>query len=298
MAAKKKAAPRAASKKPAPSEAKGPTPAQPAPAEAPADPPPAAKPVAVVNPEPEVLPPQEVELSPGISLSPFLRVVASLQPFVQKAEALEAMAGRAVIESDETYAKGLQFLQIAIRDWDQVEALRKTIKGPIDDYGKLIQATFLPVLGRIDAAKGVVNKKMLTHKQAVEAKAREEQEAIRKKQQEEADRLAEAERKKGNEAGAAAIQEAAAVIPQREVVTSLSSVSFGGMKAGTRKVWQGTVAKPLDVLKAIIEGRVPISVLTWNQADLNRYAVTIKVKGELNGILIDEVESLATRGGR
>jgi hypothetical protein len=275
MVVKKKAAPSAASKKPAPKS----------PAE------PATQPVAVIEE-----PPPPVELSPGISLAPFLRIAASLAPFITKAEALEAMAGRAVIDSTETYAKGLHFLQIALNDWDQVEALRKAVKGPLDDYGRLIQATFTPVLNRIDAAKKVVNTKMLTHKQAEDKKAADAQQKIRDEQKAEADKLAAAELAKGNAAGAEAIQTAAAMAPVRPVVTPLSNVRVGGMSAGTRKVWKGTVAKPLTALWGIIDGRVPISCISWNEADLNRYAASIKVTGELNGIMVAEVESLATRG--
>src|SRR5690606_35090173 len=135
--------------------------------------------------------------------------------------------------------------------FDQVETYRKSVKGPIDDYGKFIQSIFKPLLemaknpiGR-NGGSDIVSAKMLTYQQEEERKAREKQEADRKAREEEARRLAEEERAKGNTEVAAAIEDAAAAAPAPRVETAISNVRVDGARAQVTKTWTGEVIKPM-----------------------------------------------------
>jgi hypothetical protein len=242
-----------------------------------------------------------LEIAPGISMLPALRIQASLVPLKKRGEELMAMAQRAVIDSPESYARGVKYLSLSKEYFDQVETYRKSVKGPIDDYGKFIQSIFKPLLemaknpiGR-NGGSDIVSAKMLTYQQEEERKAREKQEAERKAREEEARRLAEEERAKGNTEVAAAIEDAAAAAPAPRVETAISNVRVDGARAQVTKTWTGEVIKPMVVLQAILDGKVPISVIDWSQSGLNAHARDLKVEGEFNGIKIFEKSSLGVR---
>lgn len=242
------------------------------------------------------------EIAPGISMLPSLKIAASLIPFKKRADELQAMAARAVINSPETYERGVRFLSMAKDAADQLETYRKSVKGPIDDYARYIQSLFMPLINQIKAATAmtgssyhIVANKMLAYKNEEDRKAREKAEEQRRQQQEEAARLAEEERQRGNAEGAQAIEEAAAAAPAPQVQSSVSNVRVGGVAAGVTKTWQGTVVAPMEVLKAIIDGKVPISVFEWSQSGLNAYARSIKVAQTVNGIKLEEKETMGVR---
>lgn len=247
-----------------------------------------------------------IAIAPGVDLMPSLKIAASLVPFKRRVQQLVEMAGRAVIDSADSYARGLQFLHMSKQTFDQIETYRKSVKGPIDDYSRYIQSLFKPLLDQLGNTKDfdpkvsaarIVATKMLAYQQAEQRKADEKAEADRKKREEEAAALAEQERAKGNEAGAAAIEEAVAAAPAPVAQSSVANIRVGGVSATTPKRWEGKVGpKPMVILQAIIDGKVPMSVLDWSQSGLNAYARSIAVKGEHNGIIVDQVESLGIRG--
>lgn len=244
---------------------------------------------------------QGLEVAPGFSLMPSLRIAASLVPLRRKANELVAMAERAVIDSPEKYERGVQYLALVKQTYDQLETYRVSVKKPIDDYSKYIQSLFMPLINllRNDSNRTgghhVVARKMLAYKQAEEKKAADKAEEERLKRAAEAQTLADQERAAGNTESAAAIEEAAAAAPAPQVQSAVSNVRVAGAAVQTRVSWNGKVEKPMEVLKAIIEGKVPMNVLEWRQAGLNEFARTLKTKGEFFGIAVSDEESLGIR---
>jgi hypothetical protein len=238
-----------------------------------------------------------VDIAPGISMLPSLRIAAQLVPLKKRADELIAMAGRASIVDADSYARGAAYLGLVKETGEQLETFRVSVKRPIDDYSKFIQKMFMDIITPlIQQGKNIVSTKMLTYHQAEEAKAREAAAAERKKREDEAAALAAQEREKGNAEAAQAIEEAVAATPAPQVQSTVSNVRVGGFKVAVPKTWQGEVVAPMDVLRAIIDGKVPISVLEWSQSGLNAYARTIKVEGTHNGIKLEEKATLGVRG--
>lgn len=255
----------------------------------------------VTAPKVEVLPKVtlshegEMTLGTGVSVLPALRLVPQLEPFKGAATELEAQASQAVINSVEKYQTGSEFLSFCAMNWDQLEALRVSVKKPIDDYGKFIQSLFVPLQNRFTEAKKLVAGRMLVFKQAEDARAAAEQERVRKANEEAALKLAEEAQSKGDTGGAHALLEVATMLPAPVVAPRLGGRNSMGFSTGTTKRWVGSVENPMVLLKAIIDGKVPISILEWRQAELNKIAAGLKVTATVNGIKMEQSETLGQR---
>lgn len=237
----------------------------------------------------------EMALDTGVSVLPALRLVPQLEPFKVAVTELEAQAGRAVIDSVDNYQKGSEFLSFCASNWDQLEALRVAVKRPIDDYAKFIQSLFVPLQNRFAAAKTTVGGKMLVFKKAEDARAAAAQEAIRKANEDAALKLAEEAQSKGDTSGAHALLEVATMLPVPTIAPRLGGRNSMGKSTGTTKRWVGSVEKPMEVLQAILDGKVPISIIEWKSAELNKIAAGLKVTATLNGIKMEQTESLNQR---
>lgn len=232
----------------------------------------------------------------GISILPVLSLAPTLVPFENAAAELEDQLSRAVIDSDEAYAKGSEFLSLCAHMGGQLETLRKSVKGPIDDYGKLIQTMFLPKLERFKAAGKTMSERMLAYHQAAEARRREAEEKTRRAQEEAALALAAEQEAKGDTAGAGAILEAATVQPAtRAPPRKIGGSNSMGRSTHVAVSWEGRVAEPMVTLKAIIDGKLPITILEWRHAELNRIARDVGVEGVHSGIKVSKVEGLRQR---
>lgn len=255
----------------------------------------------VVAPKVEILPKVtldhagELTLDAGVSVLPALRLVPQLEPFKAAVTELEAQAQRAVIDSVDKWQNGSEFLSFCAMNWDQLEALRKSVKKPIDDYAAFIQSLFVPLQNRFGAAKNSVAEKMLAFKKAEDARAAAAQELIRKANEEAALKLAEESQARGDTSGAHALLEVATMMPAPYPAPRLGGRNSMGKSTGTTKRWVGTVENPMVLLRAIIDGKVPISVLEWRPAELNKIAAALKVTATVNGIKMEQSETLGQR---
>ena len=55
------------------------------------------------------------------------------------------------------------------------------------------------------------------------------------------------------------------------------------------------IVEPMEVLKAIIAGQLPVTLLEWRQVELNQVARSVKVEGTYRGLKIEKVEGLRQR---
>jgi hypothetical protein len=236
-----------------------------------------------------------VPLSTGISILPALALVPQLEPFKAVATNLEAQAERAVIDSEDAWQRGSNFLSVCTDNWEQMEDLRKAVKGPIDDYAAFIQALFKPIQSRIAAAKQSVSGRMLTFQRAEEAQRRAAAEAVRKANEEAALRLAAAAEESGDVSTAAAIMDVAVMAPWPHPAARLGGTNTFGKSTGVAKRWTASVEAPMQLLAAIIAGHIPMSVIEWKQAELNKVATALKVQKSVHGLKIFQTESLQQR---
>jgi hypothetical protein len=236
-----------------------------------------------------------IVVSSDISILPILKLVPQLEPFKEAATKLEAMAERAVIDSEDAYQRGSDFETICRQRFDQIETLRKATKKPIDDYGKLVQSIFLPIQERFTAARAKVNAKRLTFYKAEEKKRLDAAEAIRKTNEAAALKLAEEAEKSGDAAGAAAILDVATMPAQAVAPLKLGGTNTYGKSTNLTKRWTASVDNPMALLNAILAGNVPISIIEWKQVELNKVAASLKVEKTVFGLKVYQTESLGQR---
>ncbi|OLB83115.1 MAG: hypothetical protein AUI15_36645 [Actinobacteria bacterium 13_2_20CM_2_66_6] len=242
------------------------------------------------------LPVGSLTVADGISILPALKLVPALEPFKAAATDLEAQGERAVIDSDETYQKGSDFLTVCDQQWRQLEDLRKATKGPVDDYAKFIQTLFLPIQGRFLAVKDGMRARMLAYQKAAEARRLEAERKVREAQEAAALELADQAAKGGNTAVADAILEAAtAAPPARAPVRKIGGSNTFGRSTHIAETWQGRIVEPMEALKAIVAGQLPITLIEWRQVELNAVARQVKVEGIFRGLKVEKVEGLRQR---
>lgn len=239
-----------------------------------------------------------VSASPGvqpIAILPVLELVPQLVPFEKAADNLEAQADRALIDSEEAYQRGTDYLTVCQDQWDQLEDLRKATKKPVDDYGKFIQSLFVPLQTRIATAKTKVNGLMFAFHKAEEKRRTEEADAQKKRNEEAAQALATEAEARGDTATAQAILDVATAVPVPAKSVRIGGTNSFGRSTGIAKRWTATVEKPMEVLQAIIDGKLPISVLEWKQAELNKVASGLKVEKTVFGLKVFQAENLQQR---
>jgi hypothetical protein len=215
-----------------------------------------------------------IQVAPGISIVPLLKLQSDLEPFDANAENIEGQVSRAEIASLEHYQGGSDILSAIQAQLVQIEALRVATKKPADDYGKLVQKLVTPVLGRLQEAKNTLQLKMLKWRNEEEARQRAAQEAIRKQQQEEADRVAAELRAKGNDKAADQIEEMVASAPTAPA-PKISVPNYTGKTHGKRTYWLGDVQDPMEICRRVVSGELPIHVIEFSKSGMNAVATKL-----------------------
>lgn len=233
--------------------------------------------------------------APPISILPVLALDPQLDPFREAADNVEAQAGRAVIDSEESWQRGSDFLTVCDEQWNQLETLRKATKGPIDDYGKFIQALFVPLQTRFKLPRGEVAGKMDTFRKAEETRRKVAAAAVQKANEEAAAKLAQEAEDRGDTAAASAILEVATLAPVAPAPMRLGGTNSFGKSTHTVKRWTASVENPMELLKAIFDGRIPISVIDWKQLELNKVAAALKVEKTVFGLKVYQTETTQQR---
>lgn len=238
-----------------------------------------------------------IEVGSGIALMHPLELARQMAPFVQNATDLDAQADRAVIDTDEAYVKGTEFMSTVTQQWNAIENLRKEAKRPVDDFAKYVQGQCTPAQSLLMLAKSKIETLMLNYRKKVAAAEAARAEAVRKKQEEEALALAQQEEDKGNTAVAAAIVDAATTMPVQRAAAPIGGAKTNSMGRSTNVAtqWVGSVAAPMTVLKAIIDGVYPISMIEFKVGELNKAAKTAGVEGTFHGLKVEKSESLRQR---
>lgn len=220
---------------------------------------------------PARVPPQQVMLAPGISILPLIQLQDSLEPFETNASDVEGQAARAEITDQASYQAGSDLLTAIQGQLRDLEAARTAAKKPADDYGKMVQKLVLPIQDRFNAAKSALSGKMLRWRTAEEARQRAAQEEIRRQQEAEANRLAEEARAKGNESTAEKIEEMMAAAPAAPA-PRVGHANAYGRTTQKRVFWNGSAHDPMLILKNVVAGNLPLSLVEFSKSGMNAVA--------------------------
>lgn len=230
-----------------------------------------------------------------ISILPVLALDPQLAPFREAADNLAAQSERALIDTERKWQKGSDFLTVCDEQWDQLEALRKATKGPVDDYGKFIQAIFVPIQQRVAAAKLLVSNRMSAFQLAEEARRKKVAEDLQKANEEAAAKLAQEAEDRGDTDTAQAILEVATTAPVPVAPLRLGGTNSYGRSTFNAKRWTASVEKPFEVLQAILDGKLPVSLIEWKQSELNKEATKLKVEKVVHGLKVFQTSNLQQR---
>jgi hypothetical protein len=212
-----------------------------------------------------------VSLAPGISIVPLITLQRDLEPFELNLEDIEGQVSRAVIGDQDAYQGGSDILSAIQAQLNKLEAKRVEVKKPADDFGDMVQKLTKPLKTRLDDAKKSLNEKMLVWYRAEEKRKNDAQEAIRKQQQEEADKLAAAARAQGQESTAEAIENMVAAAPAAPA-PRVGVSNYTGKTHAKRTYWNGEVHDKMEILRQVIAGVLPMSLIEISKSGLNTIA--------------------------
>jgi len=214
----------------------------------------------------------------------------------------EQTADFITITDDEENGMAINTLSKIKQFGKEVESARTETVKPLNDLVKRVNGMYKPIIDGLSKSETLIKGKMLTFANEKERIRREEEakrqrefeEAKRKAEQEriEAQKKADAEAKKNKTAPV--IVEQKIVEPPMPLMEEKSVRSSEGMTT-IQKSWKGEVSNPMDLLKAIIEGRVSITVIEFKPVELNNYAKAKKVVGVFDGIKVYEHQTVVAR---
>ena|SRR3990167_4473720 len=151
-----------------------------------------------------------------------------------------------------------------------------------------------------DEAETIVKRKIVTYESEQERKRQEEArlaEAKRqeeeRKRREELERQAKAAEEKGRTEKAEALREKAETVVAPPVFTPPPPPRAGG--TSFPKTWKGEVTNIMDLLKAIVEGKAPVTLIEINQSAINAAAKTYKNTMTIPGLKFTEVTDMSSR---
>lgn len=239
-----------------------------------------------------------------------------IQSGVATANDFLAQASDYVIDSPEMYEIGNESLGAMRKAEKELEELRTSITGPINQALKATNAVFKPMAEAIAQAKQLLGSKMLAYrneqeriKREAEAKAlaereaelkaaREEQERVRREAEE---KMAQAKTEADLEEVAAAIDAADAMVMRAEVAPAVGPAAPELAKGGhaVRRRYIGKVVKPAQYLRwladRIEESEDWADAIDFKVGRLNNYLNATAGKAP-PGVMVEVDEKIAARG--
>ncbi len=174
--------------------------------------------------------------------------------------------------------------------------LRMSLTRPLDDAKSRTMALFKPAGDRLARAEQTIKGAMLNFSReqerkraASEAEARE----LAEKERQRLQRLAEAARERGADEKAETFEERAASVPVPIVAAEKPAVAG----VATRTTWHAEVVDKLELVKAVADGRAPLSALEPNMVLLNQQARSLKGELAIPGVRAVADEGIAARAG-
>jgi exonuclease VII large subunit len=230
--------------------------------------------------------------------------VAELQPIIQNTSAYTSTIDGLEIHDDEQLALAGDLDKDLNRYRMKLEDKRTSLVQPLNKVVKDINELFSAPRDKIDELRAKLKKKMVGYitrmeqlekekkrQEAEEARAREERlrkaaELAKQQAGDDAADMVEVLEKKADEAAAAQV-----VIPAKR------SAPVRGFKSSvsTVKTWVGEVVDVKAACLAIAEGRLPASLVSFSQSDLNGLARAIEEEKTVDGVKYSQKISAGVR---
>jgi len=225
-------------------------------------------------------------------------LAAELTPAVTYAADLEEQATRAVINSEESLNAAADFMRLCTAALKRANEKRISQVKPLNDHVTWINSQWKTmVVGRIEAAKEMVEGRATKYAKEQQAIRQAEQDDIRRQFEAQALADAAAAEEAGRNQEAEQIVEAAAATPIQAPAKVMASGSFTGATASLRARWEGSVDDDNInlVCLAIANGDLPASIIQFKKAELNKVATTVGKAGSHFGITVTDASKLVAR---
>lgn len=210
---------------------------------------------------------------------------------------VEAKAAAMVIDSNETYEAGWEFLKT-------VAGLKKKVSGLFDPIKKAMNAT-LDVLrtkeketaGPLDKAREIMEPKLIAWKKEQDRKAAEERARLeaeaRKAAEEQRKRELKALQKEGLKDMAKELKQAPLLVPAVHVAAA-PKIEGGSV----RTTWKAEVVDLMALVKAVAAGKAPLTYVEPAMPILNKQASSLKGEMKIPGVKAVPKEGLAANTGK
>lgn len=172
--------------------------------------------------------------------------------------------------------------------------LRVSITRPLDEAKAGIMELFKPAGERLVKAEVGIKNAMLGFNREQQRLRQEAQRRLDEQAAKEREKLrnqAEAARDKGKDDRATELEQRADSVPTLEVTTSAPEVAG----VSVRVTWHAEVRDLLALVKAVAEGKQPLSLLEPNMTQLNGLARTMKGDLAIPGVAAVSEEGIAAR---
>ena len=206
---------------------------------------------------------------------------------------MRSLIDRMTINNNEDYVAAADLLGDLIEKQNQLETLRKKLKKPVLEMGKNIEEMFRSPSSVLTECKQIINKKMLQYVYEVRKELHQIEREISQKTQAEKHAIEQQVKgylDKGEYDNAQEAIDSFDVMPipnvhQLPVVKGVS----------TRKNWK---CRPTDIkalLTAILDGKAPLELLTFNYSFANDYARSVRNTLTIPGVEFYCVENIIKR---
>lgn len=207
--------------------------------------------------------------------------------FVGRVEAM----GKVALADDAHYQSAGEMLKLIKTEYADLEGDRVSLKAPLLEATRGLDAYFAPRLAALNGARDVLGGLMKRYRDHVEKKRLEAQAAVEevaRKEQERLEREAARLEAKGRTEQAEVKREIAATVVAPVVHAAPPKIE--GLNKPAKR-WKCTVTDKMALIKAVAEGKVPALALDVNDAFLNNQARQLKAEFNYPGCKAEETES-------
>lgn len=210
------------------------------------------------------------------------------------AEIMLQTAKSLIIHSQSDYVSAGADLAAIKAKAKELEDTRKGMTQPLDAAKKKIMDFFRAPLGFLADAERILKRSMLDYQQEAERKRREEEARLQemaRKEQERLEKRAQTAEAKGKIEQAEMLRETAETIH----VPTVSTPKPAASGIAVREIWKAEVTDLNALLQAVLDGKVPLTVIKVDMQVLNAQARTLKDHLNYPGVKTYAEKTMAAR---
>lgn len=223
-----------------------------------------------------------------------LNITPEAEKTAKDAQALRETASQFQIACEADYTMAAGNLKTIKAKHSEIEKLRKSLKAPILEAGRKLDAFFKAPLDALSLAEKDYKRIMLAYQEVqerlrreAEIKAREERERL----QREAEEQAMQEIENGNDEKADQILNAAEAMPAPVIITDKPVIDG----ISTRDNWKAEVTDLPALVKAVAEGKAPMTMIQADTKVIGQMARALKGSVKYPGVRFYNDKTIAAR---